>query len=95
MRRDREEIGAPWAVPVCTLFVATSLLTAAQRPSKDGYRTHVALFVPRDRRPTPNHEAKISVVMELVSELYQSDLKAKGYQTPGLRYETNWHPSLP
>ena len=55
---------------------------------RNDHRILLALFVPRDRKPTPNFQRKIGVVMAMVNDLYQMDLKAKGYQVSDLRFES-------
>ena len=45
-------------------------------------------FVPKDREPIAHFEEKIRVVMQVVAELY-SDLKAQGYPSAGLTFQTN------
>jgi hypothetical protein len=56
-------------------------------PSGSSHRVRLAYFVPRDRRPVANYEAKIRVVMSIVAELYRHDLESKGYRTSGLTFE--------
>lgn len=53
------------------------------------HRIRLAYFVPRDRKPTANYEKKIRVVMAIVADLYLQDLRAKKYETNGLRFETS------
>src|SRR5688572_12219353 len=60
---------------------------APPKPPAD-HRLRLAYFVPKDRQPTPNYEQKIRVVMAIVADLYLDDLRAKKYQTEGLRFES-------
>ena len=53
------------------------------------HRIRLGYFVPSDRQPVANYEQKIRVVMAVVADLYLSDLRAKGYQTEGLQFESN------
>ncbi len=51
------------------------------------YRLRVVYLVPRDRKPKPDYEKKIKVVLSLAAELYVKDLREKGYETNGLKFE--------
>ena len=52
-----------------------------------GYRIRLGYFVPSDRAPVDKYAQKIRVVMEVVAELYRTDLREKGYETQGLQFE--------
>ena len=51
-------------------------------------KIRLVYFVPKDRKPIAHFEEKIRVVMQVVAELY-SDLKAQGYPSAGLTFQTN------
>ena len=51
-------------------------------------KIRLAYFVPSDRKPIPNYEQKIRVVMQVVADLY-ADLKTQGYPTSGIKLETD------
>lgn len=51
------------------------------------HKIRLVYFVPRDRRPTPDHADKIRVILHFVAELYQADLEAKGYKPRRLTFE--------
>src|SRR6186713_827262 len=40
----------------------------------------LAYFIPSDRKPTAKYESKIQVLMSVVADLYESDLRAKSYR---------------
>ncbi len=67
--------------------VLTSVAIAADDAA--AHRIFLGYFVPSDRQPVANYEQKIRVVMAMVAELYHRDLRAKGYKTEGLRFESN------
>jgi hypothetical protein len=48
----------------------------------------LAYFVPRDRKPAGQYERKIRNIVAIVAEFYRQDLRAKGYKTDGLQFET-------
>ncbi len=50
------------------------------------YEVNLVYFVPADREPTPNYEAKIRVIAELMEEVVARDLRAKGLKTIGPRF---------
>jgi hypothetical protein len=57
-------------------------------PVKRDYRMRLAYFVPTDRKPKPDYEKKIRVVMHIVAEVYRQDFEARGIRSKGLRFET-------
>jgi hypothetical protein len=65
-------------------WVAVASLPEALRLNHTDHKIRLAYFVAKDRKPTAHYEQKIRVLMQFVSDLYLSDLKAKGYKTPGL-----------
>lgn len=50
------------------------------------YLVRVVYFVPTDRRPTSDYEAKIQVIVELIAEIMTRDLQSKGYETEGPQF---------
>jgi hypothetical protein len=58
-----------------------------QKETKRSYRIRLAYFVPTDRAPTPDHAAKIRVLMHFVSEVYRQDFEARRIKSNGLRFE--------
>ena len=62
----------------------------APRPLEDLHKPHqvrLVYFVPKDRQPTPNYEAKIKVLMSFVNDVFVRDLAAQGYTIRGLDFE--------
>jgi hypothetical protein len=51
------------------------------------YQIRLAYFVPSDRNPTPNFEAKIGVVMQFVSDLYRQNLQGRGFRAKDLAFQ--------
>jgi hypothetical protein len=47
----------------------------------------LAYFLPTDRKPAPDYEKRIRVVMHFVSELYRQEMEARGIRFPGLAFE--------
>jgi len=74
--------------PPAAPAVADAKPAATPATGASPYRVRVAYFVPKDRQPAANYEQKIAVVMSIVSEVYRTDLQAKGYQTDGLSLES-------
>jgi hypothetical protein len=56
-------------------------------PAKREYRIRLAYFVPTDRKPTPDYEKKIRVVMRIVAEIYRQDFESRDIRSKGLRFE--------
>jgi hypothetical protein len=54
----------------------------------DHPQIQLAYFLPQDRKPVPNYEKKVRLIMSIVSDLYLRDLRGKGYATDGIRFET-------
>jgi hypothetical protein len=52
-------------------------------------KIRLAYFVAKDRQPIANYERRIRVVMQVVADIYRSDLQAKGYHSDGLTLETD------
>lgn len=51
------------------------------------YRVRLIYFVPTDREPTRNFEAKIRCVMAFVNSLYQYEFKRRGWADRGLLFQ--------
>ncbi|HWH77727.1 MAG TPA: hypothetical protein VNT76_10170, partial [Candidatus Binatus sp.] len=51
------------------------------------YRVQVVYFVPTDRKPTANYEAKIRVVVSIISEVFTGALRARGHKSEGPKFE--------
>ncbi|MFO0865716.1 MAG: hypothetical protein U0744_13875 [Gemmataceae bacterium] len=48
----------------------------------------LAYFLPTDRKPAPEYEKRIQVVMHFVSELYRQEMEARGKPFPCLAFES-------
>jgi hypothetical protein len=57
-------------------------------PPVGAAQIRLAYFVPRDRKPVGEYERKIRNIVSIVAEFYRQDLRAKGYKTEGLQFET-------
>lgn len=55
-------------------------------------RVRLAYFVPNDREPALDYAKKIRVIAAIVADLYRTDLRAKGYETEGVRFVTDGVP---
>lgn len=55
-------------------------------PAPD-YKIRLVYFVANDRKPTPDYDKKIRVLMHLVDDLYRSVLQAQGHKFKGLPFE--------
>ena len=55
--------------------------------SPEDYRVRVAYFVAGDRQPVSNWDQKIRVIVHFIDSMYRNDLKLKGHETEGLRWE--------
>src|SRR4029453_3922314 len=81
-------------VTVACLSVSSTLLPGrapgqrADGPAAGAHRVRLAYFVPRDRNPVANYQARIPVGRGIVADLYLQDLRGKGYQTEGIRFES-------
>ena len=64
-----------------------SLPDVALPKPTDG-KVRLIYFIPTDRKPTANYEAKIRTLMQFVADFYRDDLRAKGYKTDGPQFET-------
>lgn len=65
------------AMPKSTSFVPTD------------QKVRLIYFVPSDRAPIADYERRIRVVMQVVSETFSADLKAKNYHSNGFQIESN------
>jgi hypothetical protein len=68
--------------------IAFSICFFSALASAAEHRIRLGYFVPADRQPVASYEQKIRVVMTIVADLYRDDLRAKGYTTDGLKFET-------
>jgi hypothetical protein len=57
-------------------------------PPLPDYQIRLVYFVPSDRNPTPNYEAKIRVVMQFVSEIYRQNLQGRGFKARDLAFRS-------
>jgi len=91
-RGERRREGDPgWSHWVRRAWVSVPMPLEAEEVPRD-YRVRLAYFVPRDREPARNYETKIRVVAAIVADLYRTDLRAKGYETHGIRFVTDGVP---
>ena len=51
------------------------------------YRLRLIYFVPTDRQPTQNYEAKIRCVMAFVNSLYKQEFERRGWDARGLQFQ--------
>jgi Putative peptidase family len=89
---DRGELRLPnstaWQPWEQGKWIKVSELPRSIRFVPSDQKIHLVYFVPKDRKPIAHFEEKIRVVMQVVAELY-SDLKAQGYPSAGLTFQTN------
>ena len=52
-----------------------------------GYKVRIIYFVPSDRKVKPNYQEKTEVLMRVVSDVYEREMKAHGIKTRGLDFE--------
>lgn len=69
-------------------WVDRSALPQTAVPFKD-HQIRVLYFVPSDREPIPNYEAKIRVVLAYVEELYRSSPSLRRFRLKQLPFERN------
>jgi hypothetical protein len=92
-RADRRREGdTPWRRWVRGAWVIQPLPPEARKLPPRDHRVRLAYFVPGDREPVANYERKIRVIAAIVAELYRTDLRAKGYETDGVRFVTDGEP---
>lgn len=53
------------------------------------HKIRLVYFVPTDRQPIKNYEAKIRVLMSFVDELYRFEFKRRDWKATGLPFQTN------
>tara|TARA_B110000116_G_C16774019_1_gene554799 strand:- start:429 stop:1616 length:1188 start_codon:yes stop_codon:yes gene_type:complete len=51
------------------------------------YKVRIVYFVPSDRKVKPNYQEKTEVLMRVVSDVYEREMKAHGIKTRGLDFE--------
>ncbi len=89
---DRGELRLPnstaWQPWEQGKWIKMSELPRSIRFVPSDQKIRLMYFVPKDREPIAHFEEKIRVVMQVVAELY-SDLKAQGYPSAGLTFQTN------
>ena len=89
---DRGELRLPnstaWQPWEQGKWIKMSELPRSIRFVPSDQKIRLVYFVPKDRKPIAHFEEKIRVVMQVVAELY-SDLKAQGYPSAGLTFQTN------
>ena len=61
--------------------------TSVPMPVDPAYQVRVIYFVPSDRKPVANWEAKLRVLVHYVDTFYRNDLQAKGWETAGLQWQ--------
>jgi hypothetical protein len=92
-RADRRREGAmDWSRWVRGAWVSLPMPPEAGKVPPREHRVRLAYFVPRDRETAPNYERKSRVVAAIVADLYRADLRAKGYETDGVRFVTDGEP---
>ena len=52
-----------------------------------GYKIRIIYFVPSDRKVKPNFQEKTEVLMRVLSDVYDREMKAHGIKTRGLDFE--------
>ncbi len=60
----------------------------ADLPPLPDYKIRLVYFVPSDRTPTANYEAKIRVVMQFVTEIFRQNLQGRGYKARDLAFRS-------
>jgi hypothetical protein len=84
LRKSPDEPWKPWTKGQ---WIKAPPLTDFDKFGPTDYRLRLVYFIPTDRQPASNYERKIAVVMSLVAELFEKDLKAKGNAKAGLALE--------
>ncbi len=51
------------------------------------YKIRIVYFIPSDRKPTNDYQAKITTVMNFVASLYRYELQRRGHKDAGLKFE--------
>ena len=51
------------------------------------YKVRIVYFIPSDRQPTRNYQAKITTLMNFVASLYRYELNRRGHPKAGLKFE--------
>ena len=69
-----------------TLLSSTDSAVPKKKP--EDYFVRVAYFVPQDRKPVPNWEQKIQVILYYVESMFRNDLKKKQLDSDGIHFET-------
>ena len=59
----------------------------ALKDLRKGYKIRIIYFVPSDRKVKPNYQEKTEVLMRVVSDVYDREMKAHGIKTRGLDFE--------
>jgi hypothetical protein len=78
----RQEPGRVWSRLYAGRWAPVSDL-----PQFPDYQIRLAYFVPSDRTPVANYEAKIHVVMQFISEIYRQNLQGRGFKAKDLAFQ--------
>ncbi|MBI1311608.1 hypothetical protein GC176_09910 [bacterium] len=70
-------------------FADGKWVESTDQPATDDYRLRLVYFVPADRQPVNDYEARIRSVMTLVTGMFTDALKAQGQAVAGPEFETN------
>jgi hypothetical protein len=84
LRKSPDEAWKLWSAGQ---WVDADPLTTFDKFGPTDYRLRLVYLVPQDRQPAKHYERKIAVVMSLVADLFQEDLRAKGQPKAGLSFE--------
>jgi hypothetical protein len=68
-------------------WIARSKLPGFARLASIDYRTRLIYFVPTDREPTREYQAKIRCLMTFVNSLYRYEFRRRGWDDRGLQFE--------
>jgi hypothetical protein len=85
---DEKEMSPPLSDPDQTPPLPEGVDVETNTSEKPDNCIRLAYFVPRDRQPARDYQARISVVMSVVADVYKLDLKARNHKTAGLTFET-------
>ena len=68
-------------------WVVSSELPSDFNLSVPDYKIRILYFIPSDRTPTKNYQAKITTLMNFVASLYRHELQRRGLKDAGLKFE--------
>lgn len=84
----RRSADQPWRRSARGKWVTTENLPKHIRQAPKGYQVRLVYFVPPDREPASQYEAKIRLIMSMVAELLHDDLRSKGFRPKPLEFES-------